>query len=118
MAAFYNAVGFVFLALGVAGLLLPLLPATPFLLLSALFFSKGSARFHSWLLKHPVLGPPIHDWNKRGVIRIHAKVLVLVMLSVSAAFMLPKEQVPLAAKIAFGCIAFVVLGFVWSRPSR
>ncbi len=51
------AFGTAFLALGVAGIFLPVLPTTPFLLVASVLYMKGSRRLHSWLVGHPVLGP-------------------------------------------------------------
>ncbi len=55
----YIAAGFVSVALGIAGIPLPLLPTTPFLLLAAFCFARGSQRWHHWLMTHPTLSPYI-----------------------------------------------------------
>lgn len=54
--------------LGAAGILLPLLPTTPFLLLAAFLFARSDERWHAWLLNHRHLGPYIHAFrNKTGL---------------------------------------------------
>lgn len=111
-----NLCGFFFLLLGIAGAILPLLPATPFLLLAGYFFSKGSPRFHEWLLKNPYLGPPIKDWEKKGAIRRPNKILASVMLLVSALFVLPSSQIAFFVKVTYVAFASAVLTFIWSRP--
>lgn len=87
------ALGFVCLIAGVIGIFLPLLPTTPFLLLAAYAFSRGSDRLHAWLLRHPRLGPPIHNWQKHGAISTRAKALALIsmvaLLLISYALSLP-----------------------------
>ena len=62
--------GILNVALGVAGILIPLLPTTPFLLLAAFLFARSSDRLHHWLLDHKYLGPYIHAFrNRTGLTR-------------------------------------------------
>ncbi len=64
----YVGLGVVSVALGTAGIILPLLPTTPFLLLAAYLFAKSSPRWHDWLIHQKHLGPYIHAWrNKTGL---------------------------------------------------
>lgn len=51
------------LALGIAGIFLPLLPTTPLVLLASWCFARSSRRFHQWLLRHRTLGPIIQRWE-------------------------------------------------------
>ncbi len=67
------------LALGIIGIVVPLLPTTPFLLLSAGCFSKSSERWHRWLLSNPTFGPMIQDWHEHRC--IHCKTKVTALLS-------------------------------------
>lgn len=109
--------GHLSLALGIIGAVLPLLPTTPFLLLSALAFSRSSPRLARWLHEHPRLGPPILNWRKHGVIGRGAKILVVVaaVVSLSSSLWL---AVPWWALAAQGVILSLVLLFVLTRPSR
>ena len=61
----YIGAGFVCVGLGVAGIPLPLLPTTPFLLLAAYCFARGSRRWHDWLINHRVLGTYIAAFRLR-----------------------------------------------------
>lgn len=73
------------LLLGVAGLVLPLLPGVPFLLLAAFCFSRGSARWEAWLVGHPKLGPVVLDWRRYRVIPRRAKRLAWSMMALGCA---------------------------------
>jgi len=106
------------LALGVLGIFLPLLPTTPFLLLAAWCFSKGSEKFHSWLLQHRILGPPILDWKKNRAIKVKYKVLATLMISITCVVIYMKTTIPLMGKTAYFSFVFMILLFIWSRKSR
>jgi len=60
--------GFTALILAIIGIILPLLPTVPFLLLAAFCFARSSEKIHKWLLNHPKYGPPIHNWQNSGSI--------------------------------------------------
>ncbi|WP_417513110.1 YbaN family protein [Marinobacter sp.] len=74
----YISVGF-----AAVGVVLPLLPTTPFVLLAAFFASKGSPAFASWIEEHPSFGPAIRDWRRNRVIPLKAKVLACSMMMLS-----------------------------------
>jgi hypothetical protein len=67
------ALGAASLVTGLVGAVLPLLPTTPFLLLAAYSFARGSPSLHAWLIEHPRLGPVIEDWQRYGAIALRAK---------------------------------------------
>lgn len=104
------------LALGVLGIVLPLLPTTPFLLLAAFCFSRGSQRLHDWLVDHAHLGPPIRDWRQHRAITPRAKrvaaLSMLVVIGVSLALGAPPKML-----IAQAMVLTLVAAFLFSRPS-
>ncbi len=113
--ALWAAGGSAALALGVVGIVTPLLPTVPFLLLAAFCFARSSARLHRWLLGHPKLGPPIRDWQNKGAISPRAKRLATLSIGVTFAvsavlglrwWMLAVQALVLTA----------VLVFIWRRP--
>ena len=110
--------GFLFTGIGIVGIFLPLLPTTPFLILAAWCFEKGSGRFHAWLLRHPWFGPTLHDWYDRRVIRTKYKILATTMFAASGAYLFLKPQIQIAVKIGFAAIAVGMLSFVWTRKSK
>src|SRR5829696_4956482 len=75
--------GWLFLGVGIAGLVLPLLPGTVFLILSAACFARSSPRFEAWLLHHPRLGSPVRRWRETGAIPRYAKALACLSLAAS-----------------------------------
>lgn len=111
----FVSLGFVFLALGIAGIFLPVLPTTPFLILTAICFNRGSEKFHTWLMTHPVLSPPIIDWQKNRVIRLKYKFFASAMMISSLVLILLRETIPPAGKVSFGVFIFLVMLYVWSR---
>ncbi len=113
----FVALGFTCVGLAIVGIPLPLLPTTPFLLLAAYFFSRGSPRFHSWLLSHKHLGPPIHDWRRSGAIALRVKVLSALMMLGGYAVLLWHPAVPREAKLAYPILVLPAVIFVWTRPS-
>ena len=72
--------GTVSLALGILGIFLPLLPTTPFLLLTAALYFKGSPRLYQWLLNQKHLGPYIRNFRENKAIPLRAKIISLVLM--------------------------------------
>ena len=79
----YSTLGFLMVVLGVAGIVLPLLPTTPFLLLAAVLFAKSSKRWHDWLLGHKHLGPYIHAWRNKTGLTTAQKLRIGVSISIT-----------------------------------
>ncbi|MBF6616119.1 YbaN family protein [Pollutimonas thiosulfatoxidans] len=83
--ALYNIAGTIALILAIAGIFLPLLPTTPFLLLASACYLRGSERLHRWLLTHHMIGPYLANIQSGRGIPMRAKILALVFLWVSLA---------------------------------
>ncbi|ACF13533.1 protein of unknown function DUF454 [Chloroherpeton thalassium ATCC 35110] len=98
----YVALGSIFVALAILGIFLPLLPTTPFLLLAAACYAKGSARFYEWLIEHKWLGPYVKPFRSGKGMPLRAKVVTLALMwlamSTSAIFFI--EPISLIATMA------------------
>ncbi|MDN6297964.1 MAG: YbaN family protein [Halomonas sp.] len=77
------ALAYLCVGLGAAGIVLPLLPTTPFLLLALWAAAKGSPRLARWLLCHPHFGPYLHAWREQRAIPPRAKLTAYVLLGIS-----------------------------------
>ncbi len=71
------------IGLAVAGAVLPLLPTTPFLLLSVWAAAKGSPRLALWLEAHPRFGPVLDAWRTEGAVPLSAKIAALGLMAFS-----------------------------------
>lgn len=105
--------------LAVLGVFLPVLPATPFVLLAAACFARGSERFHDWLMSHPRLGPIVHDWQRHRSIPLRAKILAIAMMWISlptTAWLLRAKPAFSIAVLAIGVVATAYLLYLPTRP--
>lgn len=116
MRALWVAVGLLSLLLGAIGVVLPLLPTTPFVLLAAFAFSKGSPRLRQWLLDSATFGPIIADWEQHGAIAPRYKWIACVVMGITFAISVALRLPPLAlgAQAAFMLAA---ASYVLTRPS-
>lgn len=108
--------GLLSLATGIVGIFLPLLPTTPFVLLAAFCFSRGSTRCEHWLLNHPRFGPMVRDWREHHAIPLRAKQLAWTMMtigSVWAAWVLP-ARVAWVPALCCAAVAF----WMYRLPTR
>jgi len=108
--------GWVSLILGCVGIILPLLPTTPFILLAAYCFSRSSERLHQWLITHPQMGPLIRDWQQDGSISKTAKTKATVLIIGTFAVTFAVVNVGLMVKGVILLIGIGVLTFIWTRP--
>jgi len=105
--------GFVCVALGIIGAILPVMPTTPFLLLAAACFAQSSERWHQWLLNNRYAGPMIRDWEARRCVSVQTKIVAISSMTIvgglSVTLALTEMSHRLAAMTLMGIGAIVVL---------
>jgi len=110
------AVGLGAVLLAALGVVLPLLPTTPFLLVAAFAFARSSDRWHAWLHSHPVFGAIIRDWRRHRAISPRTKLVGVASMAgvfgISLAIDLSPVILAVQAVALTGSAAFVL-----SRPS-
>lgn len=110
----YLVAGTISLGLGVLGIPLPLLPTTPFLLLSAWLYARSSERFYLWLINHRYFGPTIRNYREKGGVRAGVKAgaiaLLWVTISISAIWAVQLWWVR-------GVLLVIAIGVTWHIAS-
>jgi uncharacterized membrane protein YbaN (DUF454 family) len=106
--------GWLSVAAGVVGVILPILPTVPFLVLAAFCFARSSPELERRLLEHPHYGESLRQWRERGAISRRAKRLAIGMMAVSVGLSWyftgwPWFLAPLAALVLVG-------PWIWTRP--
>ena len=113
--SFYKPLGFVFLALAGLGVVLPVLPSTPFVLLAAWFFARSSERWHQRLLASELFGPVIRNWEQNRCISRRTKIVALVSMliaggaSIGIALEDPILRLATGVFMAIGCATVLSL---------
>jgi uncharacterized membrane protein YbaN (DUF454 family) len=114
----FLAAGFVCVGLAVLGVLLPVLPATPFVLVAAACFARASPRFYNWVMNHRHFGPTVREWRRyRSIpyrVKLWAIALMASSLGVSIVFFVRPGWLQ-AALAAFGVLLAV---WMYRLPSR
>ena len=100
--------------MAILGAVLPLLPATPFVLLSLYFFNRSSPRMAQWILSHPWLGPPVLRWQKSRSVSWRIKIWAITVMSSSMLLSVWMLSFQMWAMVLLGSL-WVILGVVLLR---
>ena len=113
----YLVAGLLSLGIGIIGIVLPLVPTTPLILVSAYCFARSSERLHSWLVGHPRFGRYISDFESgRGIPR-RVKVLAMIMAAAAFAYGFVVLSGNLTGLLILGVVALWALVTIVRVPS-
>jgi len=76
----FRVLGFVFLGAAIAGVFLPLLPTTPFVLVATACFARSSGKWHRWMLDNATFGPMIRNWEQHRCVTCRVKLIAIASM--------------------------------------
>lgn len=114
---FLFGLGLLSTALGIIGIVLPVMPTTVFILLAAYFFARSSPKFYNWIMNHKVFGGMVRDWQAGLGMSLRTKFLAVGMMGITIGFSL------LAAPFLWSKILLFLLGislsvYILTRPTK
>lgn len=118
MRAIWSGLGGLCLAVSAVGIVLPVLPTTPFVLLAAGAFTRGSPALAARLEAHPRFGPMLRDWRTHRVIPPHAKVIALAMMVAALIHLMAFTDAPTVGVVIAGAAMAAGALFILSCPGR
>ena len=101
-------IGFICLALGILGIVVPLLPTTPFLLLAAACFVRASDRLYQWLINHKLFGLYIRNYREHRAISLKIKISSIALLWITILFSMVYIVDSLAVRVILAIIGIGV----------
>lgn len=109
----YICIGLVAFALGAIGVILPILPTTPFLLLASFCFAKGSERFNTWFINTKVYKKHLESFVKERAMTLKQKVILLAFADTMMAIPLITVDVLLMRITLIALILFKLYYFIF-----
>ena len=110
------AAGMLFLGLAYIGLVTPGVPWSTPTVAAAYCFSKGSKRWHDWIMRHKIFGPFLRNWSEKRVFPVYGKWAMMITMDISLFIVyLTTHNWKLVASIAAGL--FLVVVWAWRFPS-
>ena len=115
--AIYIALAALFFVIGMIGVVLPVLPTTPFLLLMSFFLIRVSPVLHDRIIELPIVGGPIRDWREQQAVRVRVKLLAYTMVLAVVSITLFSDTTGMYVKIATGSLALLGMWVIWRLPT-
>lgn len=112
---FYLTLGWLAIVLGTLGIVLPLLPTTPFVLLAAWCFSRSSPRFHHWLLWRSPFGRYLRHWQQHRAMPPGAKARAIGLILVTFSLSIWLVKIAWIRLFLAGSLCFLLL-MIWRVP--
>lgn len=112
----FLAIGWLGIGLGAIGIIMPLFPTAPFLLVSLWAFSRSSPEMAEKIRNHPLAGSFIRDWQDHGVVPTKAKYTAVIMMSCMMAYIHFFAGVPAWAEYTAAAVLLGVGIFIVTRP--
>ena len=113
----YLGIGWLSLGMAVAGVVLPVLPTTPFLLVAVWAFGKSSPELAEKIRNHRVFGPPVRNWQDHGVITLKAKSLAIAVMVLMGGWLWFFGNLPVWLTLLIIAVMVGAGVYVGSRPS-
>jgi len=105
--------GWFFILISIIGVLLPILPTTPFLILALALFANSSPRFHQMLLNNRWFGPILKEWEANRTVTRRIKVRATLITLVSFSFSIFLLQGRWSLQVILLVIAVILLIYLW-----
>ena len=116
--ALFFALGMFFVILAAAGVVLPVLPTTPFLLLAAAFFARSSPRFYGYLINSRLFGPLIREWRETRTVPLKAKITAVSMIALAGGSSVIFFVRPLWMQLVVASVLIGISIWLFSLPTR
>jgi len=116
--AIFFVAGVAALALGIAGIFLPVLPTTPLVLLAATCFARSYRPFHEWLVGHRLFGPMLREWHEHRSIPYRTKLFAIGMMAVTLGASIVFFVEPAWLKAALAACGVALGAWLYRLPSR
>lgn len=116
--AIFFVVGALAFVTAIAGVFLPLLPATPLFILAAACFARAYRPFHDWMLAHRWLGPMLREWHHHRSIPYRTKVVAIVTMLLSFGVSIALFIEPRWLQLVLALCALGLAAWLYSIPSR
>ncbi len=113
----YIIFGTIFVILGLAGVILPLLPTTPFILLAAACYAKGSRTCYNLLLNSKLFGGLIRSYRAGNGIPLKSKIIAVTLLWITIGISASLSIHTILPRIILACIAIGVTTYLYYLPT-